>query len=87
MDREKNTCCLCGRKFDGFGHNPDPLHSDDESRCCDSCNTWKVIPARTIISELEYRTYEIAPYGIAESISECIRDGVKEVFERVSVTV
>ncbi len=38
-------CCLCGKKFSGFGNNPWPLVLDTDARCCDDCN-WKVIEAR-----------------------------------------
>jgi hypothetical protein len=30
----------------GYGNNPDPLGVLPEDRCCDDCNTTKVIPAR-----------------------------------------
>lgn len=42
------SCCLCDGDFFDFGHNPWPLVPDDDdySRCCDSCNTSKVLPAR-----------------------------------------
>jgi len=41
----KNKCSLCNVKFEGYGHNPDPLSS--WGRCCDKCNN-RVI---------EYRIY------------------------------
>ena len=41
---EKEKCCLCGKAIDGFGNNPWPLK--ESGRCCDDCNTFKVIPAR-----------------------------------------
>lgn len=49
-------CCLCGGDiekkrtpggavyWDG-GNNPEPL-ADTPNRCCDTCNTTKVLPAR-----------------------------------------
>jgi len=37
-------CCLCGSKLDGYGNNPSPLK--EEGKCCDDCNTYKVIPSR-----------------------------------------
>ena len=40
---EKNKCVLCGKVFEGFGNNPQPLA---DGKCCDSCNFLKVIPAR-----------------------------------------
>jgi len=40
-------CCLCGKDTKGFGNNPDPLPSlNDSDECCDECNATKVIPAR-----------------------------------------
>lgn len=34
---EKKTCCICGKTFYGFGHNPSPIKTNGE--CCDNCNT------------------------------------------------
>ena len=39
-------CCLCGEYFTGFGNNPWPLKNNENDRCCDYCNSSKVIPAR-----------------------------------------
>ena len=39
-------CCLCGKKFSGFGNNPWPIDMRTDARCCDECNLSKVIPAR-----------------------------------------
>lgn len=39
-------CCLCGKKFTGFGNNPWPLVKDTDARCCDECNYTKVLKAR-----------------------------------------
>lgn len=36
-------CCLCGKKFIGYGNNPSPLK--DKGECCDDCN-FKVISER-----------------------------------------
>lgn len=40
----KEKCVLCGKEIEGYGNNPAPLA--DEGKCCDSCNTKRVIPAR-----------------------------------------
>ena len=40
----KYTCCICGKKAEGFGNNPQPIK--DKGRCCDTCNAEVVIPAR-----------------------------------------
>ena len=39
-------CCLCGKEITDFGNNPWPLRNDVDDRCCDECNSTKVIPAR-----------------------------------------
>ena len=41
---EENTCCICGKRFKGYGNNPDPIKK--EGHCCDDCNVKVVIPAR-----------------------------------------
>lgn len=33
---DKNICCICGRKFEGYGNNPYPIK--EEGVCCDECN-------------------------------------------------
>ena len=43
-DEIKYTCCICGKKAEGFGNNPQPIK--DKGRCCDACNAEVVIPAR-----------------------------------------
>ncbi|MDO4527693.1 MAG: hypothetical protein Q4C03_02770 [bacterium] len=39
-------CCLCGKKFHGWGNNPYPVNKDAGTECCDSCDDTKVVPAR-----------------------------------------
>lgn len=41
---ETGHCVLCPERFYSFGHNPSPL--SEEGRCCDKCNSTKVIKAR-----------------------------------------
>lgn len=36
-------CCICGDIYSGFGHNAQPLSN---GRCCDQCNSEKVVPHR-----------------------------------------
>ena len=36
-------CCLCGKDYGEWGNNALPVK---DGRCCDDCNTMKVIPAR-----------------------------------------
>jgi len=37
------VCVICGAKIDGLGHNAVPVK---DGRCCDTCNTTRVIPER-----------------------------------------
>ena len=48
---KEKTCCICGRKYIGFGNNPDPVKKTDlndyiHGFCCDECNCNRVLPAR-----------------------------------------
>jgi len=42
---ETGACSICGRPYEHFGNNPEPLKTFEE-RCCDACNHEYVIPAR-----------------------------------------
>lgn len=44
----KFTCCICGSHCNGYGNNPYPVVKDETARCCDTCNSEAVIPARLI---------------------------------------
>ena len=43
-------CCLCDKKFVGYGNNPYPI--TNQGVCCDACNYLKVIPARMLMHQL-----------------------------------
>jgi hypothetical protein len=43
---ETKLCSICGRPYEGYGHNPQPVVADYEARCCDACNSSVVLPAR-----------------------------------------
>ena len=47
---EEHICCICGKRFKGYGNNPDPIKK--EGRCCDECNK-KVIEERLMIKEIQ----------------------------------
>ncbi len=53
-------CCLCGKMIgdDPFGHNPFPLCEvdDNESRCCEACNSKYVISCRVLGMRLDWNT-------------------------------
>ena len=43
MKEKTKICCLCGKEYKGYGNNALPLH---DGKCCNECNSLKVIPAR-----------------------------------------
>ena len=45
MNKEQ-ICCICGKKFTGWGNNPWPVVNDPGAECCNDCNNTYVIPAR-----------------------------------------
>lgn len=45
-NNQEYECCICGKKFTGWGNNPYPVVDDENARCCDMCNETKVLPAR-----------------------------------------
>lgn len=40
---DKHICSICGKEFDGFGNNAEPVN---DGLCCDKCNNDIVIPRR-----------------------------------------
>ena len=44
--RRNGPCCLCSGLYEGWGNNPEPLADFGTQRCCNRCNTTKVIPER-----------------------------------------
>lgn len=43
---ETQVCVICGKEFEGYGNNPEPVKPSSEGQCCDDCNMLYVIPAR-----------------------------------------
>lgn len=39
-------CSICGEVYEGYGNNPYPVTVGEDDRCCDLCNSFRVIPAR-----------------------------------------
>ena len=37
------TCSICGKKYEGYGNNAQPVN---KGRCCDNCNATIVVPRR-----------------------------------------
>ena len=46
MGPSDQVCVLCGKTFDEFGNNPEPLADIKSGDCCNDCNITKVMPAR-----------------------------------------
>ena len=44
----RHTCVICGREFNGYGNNAEPVKT---GRCCDECNLNVVIPERIIVAK------------------------------------
>lgn len=44
MKKNEKICPICGRTYEGFGNNPDPLNY--RGQVCDECNVNVVIPTR-----------------------------------------
>ena len=43
LSQEDKTCVICGKDYDGYGNNAEPVA---DGKCCDDCNIKIVIPAR-----------------------------------------
>ena len=46
---EEYICCICGKRFKGYGNNPWPVKED--GRCCDECN--KTVVEKRAIEVIE----------------------------------
>jgi hypothetical protein len=53
FDGTGGECILCGGTYSGWGHNPEPVVPFEKGRCCGSCNTIHVIPARLAMRGVE----------------------------------
>lgn len=42
-NRKQKICSICGKSYEGYGNNAQPVNS---GRCCDVCNSEIVIPRR-----------------------------------------
>jgi hypothetical protein len=55
---ELGTCCICKQHMETpFGNNPHPVRK--RGKCCEECNTTKVIPARMSLEGGGSKTHEI----------------------------
>lgn len=80
-DMEKKKCVICGKEFEGYGNNAQPVK---DGLCCDDCNTKVVIPARLEKSGLTEAKEKEAPEEAKalEIDSEVVETGdKKEILE------
>lgn len=53
LEKPEFICCICEKKFKGYGNNPWPICSNYDSKtktvneCCNDCNEKYVIAARS----------------------------------------
>ncbi len=85
---DKKICSICGKEYDGFGNNAEPVN---DGKCCDDCNINVVIPARLADNKLtegnevqEEKEEEIIPEEPVET--EAV-DGEETAEESAEVTV
>lgn len=57
QETKKQVCCICGKEFEEWGNNPDPL-GDVEESCCDGCN-WLVITARMMVVHWQQKGFNV----------------------------
>lgn len=50
-EEKKQTCCICGKTFEGWGNNPWPVKEDGQ--CCRECNATIVLPERLKLARRE----------------------------------
>lgn len=78
----KMKCCICGKEFEGFGHNEEPINN---GRCCDQCNYNAVLSVR--ISKLGMTITRQAKVGdkirIIEMVDEPNYNGREGVVEHI----
>ena len=65
-ETEKKVCVICGKEYDGYGNNAQPVK---DGKCCDKCNLEVVIPAR------------IKKMGIKEEVEDLDVDTELEIME------
>ena len=46
MSETWKVCCICGKKFYGWGNDPWPVNEDKDATCCDECDRSVVLEAR-----------------------------------------
>lgn len=52
--KTNKNCCICGKKINGYGHNPYPIY-EQGNVCCVDCNTTVIIPKRLRMLNPRYK--------------------------------
>lgn len=53
----EKKCCICGKEFNEFGNNAQPVK---DGTCCNACNSRFVLPARMLQQVNKFVSYEVA---------------------------
>lgn len=53
MCPKEGLCCICGRPYFNYGHDPYPVveKKNNNARCCDDCYSHKVLKAKLLMPE------------------------------------
>jgi len=76
---EKHICCICGKEFEGYGNNPDPVRK--EGRCCDICNNLVILERLRLMQIANTVTRKIE-VEIKDANSTKGTNGVNEVLKK-----
>lgn len=71
---DKRTCSICGKEYEGHGHNASPVN---DGRCCDKCNEDVVIPRR--LADLNKKE----PAKTKEKVKSFLNDFFKLKYEMI----
>ncbi len=71
---DKHICSICGKEFEGFGNNAEPVN---DGICCDKCNTEVVIPRR--LADLDKKE----PVDVKQKVKDFLNEFYKIKYDMV----
>jgi hypothetical protein len=86
LDKEdaiSGQCSICGKDYDGLGHNAEPVNS---GRCCGMCNASVVIPARLAMMDEEEGATTLTEREMEEEVVRLV-DDIGELIDGKDCTV